>query len=160
MRRLVFAALLGPAALPLLGQTPAESRGLAEEMRSVRTAIERLEKGQTSLLLLLRIQIDEGRLAALEAERLQLTARLQVLERDHAKAARSRAAASGPGPAVMTADGSVVEVREDTERSGTPEEIGRQLSAVRQQRQRVEEAIRLVRERIAVWESKLDPSFR
>jgi hypothetical protein len=160
VRQLVVAALLGLAAVPLYAQTTAEHRGLAEEMRAVRGAIERIEKGQTALLLLIRIQIEESRLAALDAERRQLTARQQVLERDNAKAIRSRAASSGPAPTVMMADGSLADARQDQESAGRHDEIARQLTAVRQERQRVEEAIRLLRERIGVWESRLDPSLR
>lgn len=160
MRLIFIATFLCPAALPLLGQTPAEYRGLAEEMRTVRSAIERLEKGQTALLVLLQIQIDESRLAGLNTERQQLTARQQALEKDHARAARSRAASSGPAPAVMMADGSLVEARQDQEAAGQLEEIARSLTFVRQERQRVEEAIRILRERITLWESRLDLSIR
>lgn len=161
MRPFVIAALLFPAALPIPGQSAAEQRGLAEEMRSVRAAIERLEKGQTALLLLLRIQIDESRLAALEAERLQLLARQRALEKEHASVTRARSAASvGAGPTVLTADGSIVEARQTQDSAEQPEEMARSLASVSQQRRRVEEAIRLLRERITLWESRLDPSLR
>lgn len=132
-------------------------------MRSVRAALERLEKGQNVLIALLGVQIGEGRLAQLETQRQQLLAQERELQKETAQAAgahrqeKGGAALTRVRPDGQPEFGSSAESAGQTARAA--ESAGR-LEEVRRSRQAVEQAIRNLQRQIAAWEKLLENTSR
>jgi hypothetical protein len=127
-----------------------------EELKGVRATLARimevLEKGQRAQLLLARLQIDEGRVVALEGQRIQLTAQERELEKELAEAASlARAEESG---LIRTAPGapSTAATRQD--------QATRKLDEVRRARRTVDQALTTLRNRIATTEKSLEEALR
>jgi len=158
--------LLALVPAPGLAQAPdpVAGRSVLEELKAVRTLLERLEHNQRALIVLARIQIDEGRAAALEAQWLQLSSQEARLDQDMA----GSAAVSGGGDdassppelqAVTASDERVVTTDVDPS-SAKRREGARRADEARRARQNVEQQIARLRERIAAWEKYLDGVLR
>jgi len=155
--------------LPALGLTqpsdPITNQKIIEELRGVRTSMEKLEKGQNALVALARIQVDESRVAVLEAQRLQLLSREQDLEKRMAgNAAAIPQERPGAVPTLVQAvpDGSqrIVQAVPASPAADRFTESPQRLEEVRRSRQAIEQSIAGLRKRIALWEKYLDDVLR
>lgn len=133
----------------------AQDARTSTENQSVLAVLQRVEQAQKALIVLQRIQIDEGRKVALEARRLQLVA----LEADWSK----RGATSPPAPTAAGALPTLVSLKAD----GTPEvvrtvpaapsaEDSRSLNDIRRERQETEASIAVLKKKIADWEKRFE----
>ena len=147
-----------------LGQTSdtAQQR-VIEELRGVRTTLERLEKSNAILVSLVKIQIDESRLAALEAQRQRLVAQEQDLSNEIGKT----------GPAVLHEDANSGRRLVQSANGSEPEfrtapspakirhtEATRRIEEVRRGIRTLEQSMTELRNRIAVVEKHLENAGR
>jgi hypothetical protein len=95
----LLAASLGWAQADAVGNLP-----VLAELRSIRGVLERMERGQRALLLLVRLQTDQARLTMLETQWSGLSEREAEWSRE---AAAERRNASAPAAQLRTADGGV-----------------------------------------------------
>jgi len=129
---------------------------ILEELQGVQATLARvievLEKGQRAQLILVRIQIDQGRAAALESQRIQLLEQERDLEKESTEAAAlARAQDSG---LLRTAPGApnTINARKD--------QASRKLEEVRRMRTSVEQELTALRNRIATMEKSLEEALR
>jgi hypothetical protein len=137
----------------------AELKDMQASLKGLLQLMETIEKGQKSQLTLTRIQIDEYRVATLEAQRLQLLARERELTRE--------VAASPPAARTEESGGQML----PTSPTGPPDAGGRSsaspssvrlaqssrtLEEVRRNRQIVEQQIAVIRARIDKMERSLE----
>lgn len=91
-----------------LAQSPelVTSQKILEELRVVRTSLERLEKGQKAALALTRIEMDERQVAALQERRQRLSSQEQALAEkiEAARRAEDPSAVSVVQPEGLPAD--------------------------------------------------------
>lgn len=153
---------------------PAETisnQKLIGEMKEMRALLERLgqtvstlERGQKGQLALSRIQIDEYRVATLEAQRLQLVTREQELSKEAAEAgAFSRTEESGGGQMLVAApDGTTQIVSRQAAGTATARltQANRSLERVRKSRVEIEQQIAVYRARIEKMEQYLEEAMR
>jgi hypothetical protein len=137
---------------------------MLEELKGIRGALERLENSQRLLAGMLRIQIDEQRVAALEAQRLQLSAREAELNKEVAgmvgrlQHTRSRESlpelqeVTGTSERLTTGDVSPWAIRHA--------EATKQAEETRRAKQNLEESIARLRARIASFEKYLEGATR
>lgn len=154
--------------LPAVGMTQARDlatdQKILAELKGVRAALEKLEAGQKTLAALTRIQIDEGRIAHLEAQRLQLSAKEQELKKEVDRAAmtlRGVESGSATGP-VQTATGrgesiSSVDLGPLRARHSQAAQNAEETTRARQS---IEQSIAVLRNRIAVMEKYLEGATR
>ncbi|HUL74841.1 MAG TPA: hypothetical protein VLT86_17140 [Vicinamibacterales bacterium] len=148
--------------LPLLplAQTPDVNQpGVLEELKSVRATLEKLEKGQRMLVALMRIQIDEGRMAGLEAERKQLTAEETTLNE---RVTQLSAAAANPATSrLATPTGSSqAQAAQDAANGARLDEATRRLDGVRSRLRTTEASIAALRNEISSWEQYFQDAMR
>jgi len=157
-----FASSLVLLLLPLLPleQTPDVNQpGVLEELKSVRATLEKLEKGQRMLVALMRIQIDEGRMAGLEAERKQLAAEESTLNE---RVMQLSAAAANPAASrLATPTGSSGgQAAQDSANRARLDEATRRLDDVRSRLRTAEASIAALRNEIASWEQYFQDAMR
>jgi len=156
MRILALVLLL---ALPAVAQS---GLGLAarptDPSNDSKDALERLIKGQETLILLTRISIDENRLTRLDGQLQTLLAQERALEKEIAPASTSGRDDGGP-QIVLQAGGPPVSMRELAAQQARPE-VNRQLNELRQLRHACEAAMKTLRERIVESEQKLEDRLR
>jgi hypothetical protein len=140
----------------LAQSTDTANQRVIEELRGVRAM---LEKSQRVLVALVRIQIDESRLAALEAERQRLLTQEQGLSDEIDKAAVAlRNEDNRQVPTfVQSVPGSepVMRIEPHPARSRHAEAT-RRIQEVRGRKLNVEQSITGIKDRIAAWEKHLD----
>lgn len=162
MLRLSFPWLAFLSAPLCLSQTPEAlwQQKMLEELKSVRSAIERLENGQLALLALVRIQLEEQRLAALEAQRAQLAVREGQLSQELTAAdAALRSMTNGQQLPELE---SVTGASERITTAGVSPAVTRhteatqKLEQARRARQSLEESIAKLRARISALEKYLE----
>jgi len=155
-----------PFALPLLclaQSSGAPQQQVIEELRSVRAALERLEKGQSILAALTRVQIDESRLATLEAERQRLLAEQQqitaeidriapVVQQEVAANVPRLVQASPGAEPVLRSEPSPIRIRHGV--------ATRRLEEIRTRLRTIEESAGALRQRIAAIEKSLGDEVR
>jgi hypothetical protein len=138
---------------------PALNAKVLDELRAIRASMEKAERTHAALVALARIQIDEGRVAALEAQRLQLMAQEHDLERE-----AGPASSDGPsGAKVMLRvmpDGQPEVVSSGSAGASQATPAGRRLSETQRRRLEIEQSIEGLRKRIAVWEKQLEEALR
>jgi hypothetical protein len=151
-------SILPPTQAPTLGP-----RDTLDELKSVRVSLERLEKGQNQLIVLARIQIDESRIATLEAQRQSLLEREpQLAEEVGRLGIMVKQAASGVMTLVeATPDGpeSMVVAKPDNV-AARHAEAARQLDEARSGLRTLDQAITGLRTRIATWEKRFEEISR
>ena len=159
---MLFRRLLTFALAPLLcwaQADPSVQQKLLDEMKNVRASLVRIEKGQNALLALIRIQVEEGRVAALEARRLRLEGQEQSvgkeIETTAAALANDQSGNSPTGPESSPALASLSQqVRNNHARAS------QKRDALASERRTIEESITAVRNRIAALEKYLEDSLR
>jgi hypothetical protein len=142
-----------------LAQTPeATNQKILEELRSIRTSIERLENSQRAMLALARLQNDQNQVALVESRRQKLAAQEQDLSKEIAAASR---AIETPVMVVPPPDGSA---------PSSPPDLGPLRARVAQasatlrevagSRQALDLEIARLRERIAAMQKLIDDALR
>lgn len=159
MLRLVVFVLAISVQPSAAAQAGADSQLLAE-LKAVRAALEKLDNGQKVLAALARIQIDESRVASLEAQRLQLLSS----EQDHRKeaAATLRSLEGGSSPvALHTATGEESTAGADlTPLRNRLSQANQKAEEAARTRKGIEQAIAALRARIATLEKFVEESGR
>jgi hypothetical protein len=134
-------------------------QAVIEQLKGVVAALERLEKSNNLLIVLNRIQIDESRLATLEAQRQGLLTQEKVLTEEISSSAPSRDAPSSVGRLVQVGPGGDPVVGRDTG-STRYADATRKLDEVRRNLRSVEQSITTLRGRVAAWEKRLEEAER
>lgn len=154
------------AAAPVLVAAQAvglSQQSTAEDLKAVRSSLERLERGQAQLVALIRIQIDESRLTALEAQQQRLLALEQSLAAQISLSAanpRGEDVASGPRLVQALPGGEPVIRNEPSPVATRGAEASRKLEEVRRNLRTVEKSMAVLKERISVWEKQLEAISR
>jgi hypothetical protein len=166
MARLISLALLiAPVLTAAQSPDPLSGQKIAEELRAVRSSLEKIERSQSVLIVLSRIQIDESRVSVLEARRLQLLSQEQPLEKQVLESSSSLPREqSGSQSAVVqiSPDGSpqVVQAPSGSSAAERFTEASGKLEEVRRTRLAIEQSIAGFRKRIAVWEKQVEETLR
>ncbi|MCW5965565.1 MAG: hypothetical protein KIT83_16125 [Bryobacterales bacterium] len=134
------------------------------ELKAMRTALQKVESDQKALITLIRIQIDESRIASLELQRMQLLASERELKEaaENANAAlRAIDNASSTG-AIQTADGDEAPLGsvDLTPLRARHAEAVQRASEATSERQRLSESIAALRKRVATLEKSLEGMLR
>jgi hypothetical protein len=138
-----------------LAQVPdsAGTQQLLDELKGIRASLERIEKAQKALLVVVRMQADSSQAAVLEEQRARLASREQELGRE------SSAAASPPMMMVVEngAERAAPASTADTTRAA---QIAAQLKEVSAARQKLDLEIARIRERLAAMDKLIEDALR
>ena len=162
---ILLALAIVPAVTAAQGPDPLSNQKIAEELRAVRISLEKIERSQSVLIVLSRIQIDESRVAVLEARRLQLLSQEQSLERqtlDTAALLPREQSGSQSAVVQVSPDGSpqVVQAPSGSSAAERFTEVSGKLEEVRRARLAIEQSIAGFRKRIAGWEKQVEEALR
>lgn len=141
-------------------QPPAavSNQQILDQLKSMQSALERIEKGQKTLMALARIQIDSSQVAVLEQRRQRLSVQEQELGGRFTEASRSGEAQSQTsfpeGAPRPTTDPELDAARTRIAQADSA------LKDLQRLRQTVEEEIVRLRGRIAAMEKLLDQAMR
>jgi hypothetical protein len=155
----LVAALLCSPVLCLSQPSLATQQEVLDELKAMRSSLERLETGQKALLAVLRIEIDERRAEALDARRQRLIAQERDLARQIREAAEEIQSEEAGGPTVARSlDGEPEPVTSAA--AARQEQAEMKAEEVRRLRQDIEREIDAIRKRIAAMEKRLDEVFK
>lgn len=132
---------------------PAGTQQLLDELKGIRASMERIEKAQKALLVVVRMQADSSQAAVLEEQRARLASREQELSRE------STAAASPPMVMVVE-NGAERTVPATAVDSGRSAQIAAQLKEVSAARQKLDQEIARIRERMAAVDKIIEEALR
>jgi hypothetical protein len=162
MDRLLLMLCVLPAGSFAQAQSVTDQQILTE-LKGVRAVLEKLESGQKALMALARIQIDESRVAYLEAQRLQLSTKEQELSKEAERAAATlRGLAGGSGMAVAqaaTGGDSTASLDLGPYQQRLSQATQKSAEATRA-RQTIEQTLAVLRSRIAAMEKALEGAGR
>jgi hypothetical protein len=148
--------LILTGALAVTQVPDATLQSIVDELKAIRATLEKVDATQRMLTALLRIQIDEGRLASLEGEWRTLAAQERALN-DELGALRANAERLPQATALAFAD-AASDVNPDSdqpEARAHREEVGRKAEEVKRSLRTLEASIADARSRIAAWEKFL-----
>lgn len=133
-------------------------RMMLDELKGIRAALERIEISQRAILTLTRLQIDESRVAALEAERSRLALREDGLRKETAVAARASEAqeqvGQPDGSSQVVASSQIPAARAQTAQASAA------LREVSISREALDQQIGRLKERIAQLQKAIDDAAR
>jgi hypothetical protein len=142
----------------------ATDQQILAELKGVRAALEKLDSGQKALMTLVRIQINESRVAHLEAQRVQVSAKEQDYRKEADNAAATlRRLENGSGAASVQSETGAIESGASLDL--TPFRTRHAQAAQRAEettrtRQNMDQAIAALRSRIAALEKSLEAAAR
>lgn len=155
----VLTTLLPVLCLAQMPDTTANQR-VIDELKSIRAALERIEKTQHALLALTRLQFDETQLASLEAQRLRLAAQEAEANREIAKVSR---VLDAPPPLMISPEDGSVKAAPRPDLSAEQARHSKATAALQEvesTRQSIDAQVTRLRSRIAAAEKLLEEILR